>query len=97
MARTITAGDIEAQLAQAARIRATAPRCTPQQLADARAAWGWLALVSERDAAVLQSRAVGASWAAISRHAGVAEGVAKRIHAEALQAIAGRLNRALAP
>jgi hypothetical protein len=96
MARTITAGDIEAQLAEAARVRATAPRCTAQQLADARAAWAWLGLVDPQAGKLLEARASGASWAAVARRAGLSYHSAVRMHGVALATIAGKLNAALA-
>jgi hypothetical protein len=93
--RTITVGDIEAQLAEAARIRATAPRCTAEQLARARLAWAWLGLVDPQVGKLLEARASGASWASVARHAGLSYHSAVRMHGQALATIAARLNAAL--
>ncbi len=96
MRRSITVHDIENQLAQAARIRATAPRCTPEQLAQARLAWAWLGLVDAQAGKLLEARASGASWASVARRAGMSYHSAVRMHGQALATIAARLNSALA-
>ncbi len=84
MRRSITVHDIENQLAQAARIRATAPRCTPEQLAQARLAWAWLGLVDPQAGKLLEARASGASWSAVSRACGLSYHSTVRAHGVAL-------------
>jgi hypothetical protein len=96
MPRTITAGDVEVALRSAAIARASAPRCTAQQLADARTTWAWLGWVSHQEAQVLQARAAGASWSAVGRHAGLGYQGVRHVHRAAMAASAARLNGALA-
>ncbi len=91
---SITTADVEAALRSAAIARASAPRCTAQQLADARTTWAWLGWVSQQEAQVLQARAAGASWSAVSRACGLSYHSAVRAHGVALGAIASKLNAA---
>ncbi len=95
MRRSITVHDIENQLAQAARIRASAPRCTPEQVTQARLTWAWLTLVDPQSAKLLQARASGASWSGVSRACGLSYHSTVRQHGQALATIAGKLNSAL--
>ncbi len=94
--RLLRPADVEMALAEAWAVRAAAPRCTEAQMAAARAAWSWLALVPAAEAAILQARATGASWAAVARRAGLTTNSTRMAHARAVAAIVARLNDALA-
>jgi len=94
----ITGGHVEAALIGAANATRAAPKdTTPEALASAREAWAMLALAPTRQGAgIVEARCRGLGWDAIADRLGLSATMVRRLHAEALDAIAGRLNAALA-
>jgi hypothetical protein len=97
MPRAINAGDVEAALRSAVVTRASAPRRTAEQIAQARLVRAWLGWVSQQEAQGAPGprgrRVLGGCGAPMQ---GWATMGVQHVHRAALAAIAARLNGALA-
>jgi DNA-directed RNA polymerase specialized sigma24 family protein len=95
----ITGGHVEAALIAAATATRAAPKSVSvEAMASAREAWSMLALAPTRQGAgIVEARCRGLAWDAIALRLGVSAAMVRRLHAEALGAIAARLNEAMAP
>jgi hypothetical protein len=95
----ITPEIVRAALADASACMKRAPRgVTPERVEAARTAWAWLGLLeNEHQHNVVRAVAAGLDMPTIAKALRLPPWRVERMHREALETIAGRLNRALAP